>query len=104
GSRRRRSRAPPPRRGAGSRAAASAASGPRASRRSRSSFRSVEAIPEPADGRDRYRVADLLAHLRDVHVDGARVAEPVVAPHAVEDLLARERETRPLREEAQELE
>ena len=50
------------------------------------------------------RVAELLADLRDVHVDGARVAEPVVAPHAVEDLLAGEREPGPLGEEAQQVE
>ena len=71
-----------------------AAEQPRAQRRTRSrsrasSRRRVEAVADAAHGRDRHRVAELLAHLRDVHVDGARVAEPVVAPHAVEDLLAR---------------
>jgi hypothetical protein len=34
------------------------------------------------------RAVDLLADLRDVHVDGADVAEPVVAPNAIENLLA----------------
>ncbi len=37
-------------------------------------------------------------------VDGPRVAEPVVAPHAVEDLLTRERESRSLGEELQQIE
>ncbi len=61
-------------------------------------------VADAADGRDRHRVAELLAHLRDVDVDGARVAEPVVTPDAVEDLLAREREPGPLGEEAEQVE
>ena len=64
----------------------------------------VHPVPDAAHRRDRARVAELLAHLRDVHVDGAHVAEPVVAPDAVEDLLTAEREARPLREEAQQVE
>ena len=39
-----------------------------------------------------------------MHVDGPGVAEPVVPPHAVEDLLPREREAGPLGEEAEEVE
>ena len=66
--------------------------------------RCLEAVADTAHGRDDDAVAELLAHLRDVHVDGAGVAEPVVAPHAVEDLLARQREAGALGEEAQEVE
>ena len=66
--------------------------------------RRLEPVADAAHGGDDDGVAELLADLRDVHVDGAGVAEPVVAPHAVEDLLARQREPGPLGEEAQEVE
>src|SRR5688500_15168976 len=64
----------------------------------------VEAITHAAHGVDAHGVTDLLAHLRDVHVDGADVAEPVVAPHAVEDLLPAEREPAAFRKELDEIE
>src|SRR3954471_2602233 len=66
--------------------------------------RRLEAVADTAHGRDDDAVAELLAHLRDVHVDGASVTEPVVSPDAVEDLLARQRKTRAFGEEAQEVE
>ena len=50
------------------------------------------------------RAVELLADLREVHVDRALVAEPVVAPHAVEDLLAARARARVLGQELQELE
>ena len=59
--------------------------------------RRLEPVPDAAHGRDHDAVAELLAHLGDVHVDGAGVAEPVVAPHAVEDLLARRARARAAR-------
>ena len=63
-----------------------------------------EPVADAAHGVDAHRAVELLADLREVHVDGARVAEPVVAPHAVEDLLAAQREARAFGEEAEELE
>ena len=50
------------------------------------------------------RVAQLLADLGDVDVDGAGVAVPAVAPHAVEDLLAGQRPAPVLGQVAQQLE
>ena len=52
----------------------------------------LQPVTDPAHGRDLDGVAELFAHLRDVHVDGARVAVPVVAPHTVQDLLPGQRE------------
>ena len=52
----------------------------------------LEPVADAAHRVDAHGVVELLADLRDVHVDRARVAEPVVAPHAVEDLLAAQRE------------
>src|SRR5262245_58529701 len=54
--------------------------------------RGLQAVADATNGHDGRGVPELLADLRDVHVDGARVAEPVEAPHPVEDLLAGERE------------
>ena len=64
----------------------------------------LEPVADAAHRVDAHRAVELLAHLRDVHVDRAGVAEPVVAPHAVEDLLAAQREPRALGEEAQQVE
>src|SRR5215213_2693979 len=66
--------------------------------------RCLEPVADAPHGRDHDAVTELLANLRDVHIDGASVAEPVVAPHAVEDLLARQREAGALGEEAQQVE
>src|SRR3982751_5955975 len=52
----------------------------------------VERIPCPADGADRVGFAaavDGLAQPADMHIHGALVDIDVVAPHAVEQLLAR---------------
>src|SRR3954454_22584045 len=70
----------------------------RSLRFTRSGARRLEPVPDPAPRGDDARVADLLAHLRDVHVDGALVAVPAVAPHRVEDLLTAHREARALGE------
>ena len=64
----------------------------------------LEAVADTSYGVDLHGAVELLADLRDVNVDGARVAEPVVTPHAVEDLLAAQRESRPFREELEQLE
>src|SRR4029079_10680699 len=64
----------------------------------------VEAVTDTAHGVDLHGVIDLLAHLCDVHVDGAHIAVPVVTPDAVEDLLAAHGEARPLGEEAEQVE
>src|SRR5581483_1695713 len=48
----------------------------------------VEPVAHTPDGGDGHGVAQLLADLGDVDVDGAGVAVPAVAPDAVEDLLA----------------
>ncbi len=64
----------------------------------------VEPVADSANGVDAHARVDLLAHLRDVDVDGADVAEPVEAPHAVEDLLTAQRPTRAVGEEAEEVE
>src|SRR5262252_3457538 len=88
------------RRTGGYRGGARAASAPAAP----GSASRLQPVPDPAHGLDLDSVAELLAHLRDVHVHGAGVAVPVVAPHAVEDLLAREREARPFGEVPQQVE
>src|SRR5215207_1647351 len=64
----------------------------------------LQPVPDPAHGLDIDGVAELLAHLCDVHVDRAGVAVPVVTPHAVEDLLAGQREAGALGEVAQQVE
>ena len=51
------------------------------------SVQPVADAPHRGEGKG---VAELLAQLADVHVDGALVAVPVVAPHAVEELAAAE--------------
>src|SRR5205085_10251586 len=49
-------------------------------------------VADPPDGHDRRGVAELPAQLADVDVDGARVTGEGVAPHALEELVAREDE------------
>ncbi len=69
---------------------------------------SRELVAHPVNGEDVLRVArvglDLLAQPGHVHVDGARRRHRVVAPHLVEQLLARERRAAVLDEVAQQLE
>src|SRR5260221_8213446 len=66
--------------------------------------RGLEPVADAAHGVDAHRTVELLSNLGEVHVDRALVAEPVVTPHAVEYLLATQREPRTLRQELQELE
>src|SRR5262249_50093087 len=49
-------------------------------------------VADPPHGDDRRGVPELAAQLADVHVDGARVAGERVAPHPLEQLVAREHE------------
>src|SRR5438270_1664396 len=53
-------------------------------------FRSSEAVPDAPHGGERQGVAELLAELANVDVDGALVAVPSRSPHAVEELLTGE--------------
>src|SRR5439155_1606812 len=55
------------------------------------SFR-IESVSDAAHRIDADRGGELLAHLRDVDVDRPRVAEPVVAPYAVDLGVARGQE------------
>src|SRR5436190_23318734 len=48
----------------------------------------LEPVTDAAHGREREAVAQLLAQLTDVHVDGPFVAVPVGTPRAVEQLAA----------------
>src|SRR4051794_5411145 len=51
-------------------------------------FRSSQPVPDAPHGGERQGVAELLAELANMDVDGALVAVPPLAPDAVEDLLA----------------
>src|SRR5918993_3062507 len=69
--------------------------------------RLVEGVAGASKGADRVgaaRSADRLAQAPDMHVDGALVDIDVAAPHAVEELLAREDAAGALHQELQELE
>jgi len=54
---------------------------------------SVEAVADPPDRDEAERVAQLLAELADVDINGAIVTDPPVAPHVVEELATAEDET-----------
>src|SRR6185436_18124882 len=49
-------------------------------------------VADPPHGHDRRRITELLPQLPNVDVDRARVAGERVAPHALEELVAREDE------------
>src|SRR5947209_13752767 len=65
---------------------------------------SPQSVPHTPDGGEGQGVAEFLAQLAYVDVDGALVAVPPRAPDPVEDLLAAERQPAVLGQEVQEIE
>src|SRR5262245_20465782 len=66
--------------------------------------RRLQPVPPPRARGDRRTITELLEDPCDAHVEGPGIAEPVEAPDPVQDLLARQRETRPFGEVAEEVE